>query len=86
MDLQQLLESITPEIYESLKRAIEIGKWPDGRVLSDGQKELCIQAVIAYDQCKPAEQRTGYVPPKSTACEPLNTADEDQQTPLKWEE
>jgi hypothetical protein len=86
MDLQQLLESITPEIYESLKRAIEIGKWADGRVLSDGQKELCIQAVIAYDQRKPADQRTGYVPSKSTACEPLHTADEDQQTPLKWEE
>ena len=86
MDLKQLLDSITPEVYESLKRAIELGKWPDGRVLGSGQKELCIQAVIAYDQRKPAEQRTGYVPSKSTACEPLHTADEDQQTPLKWEE
>ena len=33
MDLKQLLDSITPEVYESLKRAIEVGKWPDGRVL-----------------------------------------------------
>ena len=45
MDLRQLLDSITPEIYEGLKRAIEIGKWPDGRPLAEGQKELCIQAV-----------------------------------------
>jgi uncharacterized protein YeaC (DUF1315 family) len=58
MDLKQLLDSITPEVYESLKRAIEIGKWPDGRVLGEGQKELCMQAVIAYDERKPLEQRT----------------------------
>ena len=64
MDLRQLLDSITPQVYESLKRAIEVGKWPDGRALLDGQKELCIQAVIAYDESRPAEQRTGYVPPK----------------------
>ena len=85
MDLQQLLESITPEVYESLKRAIEIGRWPDGRTISDGQRELCIQAVIAYDQRKPAAERTGYVPPKSTACEPVAPAAEEQKT-LKWKE
>ncbi len=80
MDLKQLLDSITPEIYESLKRAIEVGKWPDGRVLSEGQKELCIQAVIAYDERKPPEQRTGYVPPKNTACAP----EESDVNPIKW--
>ncbi len=85
MDLKQLLDSITPEVYESLKRAIELGKWPDGRVLSAGQKELCMQAVIAYDARKPADQRTGYVPPKTTACEPPASADEQPQT-LRWKE
>lgn len=85
MDLRQLLDSITPEIYESLKRAIEVGKWPDGRALSDGQKELCIQAVIAYDEGKPADQRTGYVPPKSTACEPAAASTEEQK-PIRWKE
>lgn len=84
MNLQQLLESITPEIYESLKRAIEIGRWPDGRAISEGQRELCIQAVIAYDQRKPEEERTGYVPPKNTACDPVVPS--DQQQPLKWKE
>jgi uncharacterized protein YeaC (DUF1315 family) len=85
MDLRQLLDSITPEIYESLKRAIEVGKWPDGRALSDGQKELCIQAVIAYDERKPADQRTGYVPPKSAACEPAAASTEEQK-PIRWKE
>ena len=80
MDLKQLLDSITPEVYESLKRAIEVGKWPDGRVLIGGQKELCIQAVIAYDERKPADQRTGYVPPKTIACAP----EVPEETPIKW--
>ena len=85
MDLKQLLDSITPEVYGSLKRAIELGKWPDGRVLGSGQKELCIQAVIAYDARKPADQRTGYVPPKTTACEPP-APDDDRPQPIQWKE
>ena len=40
MDLKQLLDSITPEVYESLKRAIEVGKWPDGRVLMRSKRAL----------------------------------------------
>ncbi|MDG0971917.1 MAG: DUF1315 family protein [Porticoccaceae bacterium] len=80
MDLKQLLDSITPEVYERLKRAIEIGKWPDGRSLAAGQKELCIQAVIAYDERKPPEERTGYVPPKVSACAP----ELPEVTPIKW--
>jgi uncharacterized protein YeaC (DUF1315 family) len=86
MDLRQLLDSITPEIYEGLKRGIELGKWPDGRPLSDEQKELCMQAVIAYDERRPPEQRTGYVPPKNTACEPPNSETADSQKPLKWKQ
>ena len=50
MDFQQLLESITPEIYESFKKAVELGKWPDTRPLSAEQKALCMQAIIAYEQ------------------------------------
>jgi uncharacterized protein YeaC (DUF1315 family) len=62
MSFQQLLDSITPAVYESLKRAVEIGKWPDGRVLTAEQRELSMQAVIAYEQKHLAEhERTGYI-------------------------
>lgn len=30
----ELLRTITPDVYESLKTAVEIGKWPDGRKLT----------------------------------------------------
>ncbi|WP_372750102.1 DUF1315 family protein, partial [Litorivivens sp.] len=29
-----MLKAMTPEIHAALKRAVEIGKWPDGRRLS----------------------------------------------------
>lgn len=82
MYLEQLLSHITPEIYQDLQRAIEIGKWPDGQSVTDDQRELCMQAIIAYDQSQPAEQRTGYVPPKNTPCEPVVVKDE----PLQWKD
>jgi uncharacterized protein YeaC (DUF1315 family) len=80
MDLQQLLNSITLDIYQQLQKAVEIGKWPDGRSMSDEQRSLCMQAIIAYDQRNPETERTGYVPPKESACAP-----EDKPKPIKWD-
>ncbi|MFT5421517.1 MAG: hypothetical protein ACI9D5_002274 [Candidatus Endobugula sp.] len=64
-NVQELLDSLTPEIYHQLKQVVELGKWPTGGKLSVEQKNLCIQAVIAYEQkhYKP-EEYSGYVPPK----------------------
>jgi hypothetical protein len=61
----EAIENITPEIYESLKLAVEIGKWPDGRKLTQEQKELSLQAMIAWEmQNLPEEERTGYMGPQ----------------------
>jgi uncharacterized protein YeaC (DUF1315 family) len=80
MNLQQLLNGITPDIYQQLQKAVETGKWPDGRKISEEQRSLCMQAIIAYDQRKPESERTGYVPPKESAC-----AIEDKPKPIKWD-
>ena len=80
MDLQQLLNSITPDMYQQLQKAVEIGKWPDGRSISEEQRSLCMQAIIAYDQRNPETERTGYVPAKESACAP-----EDKPKPIKWD-
>jgi len=80
MDLTKFTETLTPEIVANLKTAIEIGKWPDGKQLTSEQLETCIQAVIAYEhEHVPEQERTGYVPPKSTPCAP----DSKDET-LKW--
>ena len=56
------VEQITPEVYENLKSAVELGKWQDGRKLTPEQRELCLQAMIAWEAKNlPEEQRTGYM-------------------------
>src|SRR5690554_3112034 len=58
----QMLRNISPEVYESLKTAVELGKWADGRKLTQEQKELCLQAIIAWEMDNlPEEERTGYI-------------------------
>ena len=48
MDYLKLIEDMTPEIYRSLKRSVEIGKWPDGRPVHPQQRQAALQAVIAW--------------------------------------
>ncbi|MES2676465.1 MAG: DUF1315 family protein [Pseudomonadota bacterium] len=89
MNLQELLCGITPEIYENLKRAIELGRWLDGEKISAEQRNLCMQAVIAYEHKHlPPEKHTGYIPPKSHSyCGDDHDHDHDsaeQEQPIKW--
>ncbi len=87
MDLKQLLNAITPEIYENLKAAVELGKWADGNKLTSDQRQLCMQAVIAYEHKHlPAEQHTGYIPPEPhTFCGDDHDHAETEK-PIKWVE
>lgn len=62
MDFNDILQLVTPEVHASLRRAVELGKWADGNPLSQEQRELCLQAMIAYEQRHLAvHQRTGYI-------------------------
>ncbi len=64
----ELASSINAEVYQTFKQAVELGKWPDGRKLSQEQKELCLQAMIAYEgKHLPEDQRTGYMGPQGCA-------------------
>ena len=60
--LQDLLSSITPELHQKLKRAVELGRWENGERLTPEQVELCLQAVIAYDEMhlRP-EEKVGFI-------------------------
>ena len=49
MTFEELIQKIDPTIYKNLRTAIELGKWPDGRVLSQEQKETCMEACIYYE-------------------------------------
>lgn len=80
MKLDEVAQALTPEIHERFKEAVAIGKWPDGKTLTQEQKEICIQAIIAYEHKNlQVEDRTGYVPPKNSACAPDGNDDT-----VKW--
>ena len=90
-EFQQLINNITPEIYQNLKTAVEIGRWPTGAKLTPDQRQMSLQAVIAYEiKHVPAEERIGYVPPaEKTGCK--NNKQDEQLTqnnlrsePLNW--
>ena len=90
MNFKELIEKLDPEIYQNLKMAVEIGKWPDGRQLNPQQRELSLQAIIAYEieHDFPIEQRIGFVDTVDSACHKddgsLNQSDEPSL--LKWRE
>ncbi|HGM5103510.1 DUF1315 family protein [Serratia marcescens] len=48
MDVKDLIAAMTPEIYQRLVQAVELGKWPDGVVLTPEQKENSLQAVMLW--------------------------------------
>lgn len=82
MDYHQLIDSMTPEVYRDLKRAVELGKWPDGRRLTPEQREHCLQAVIAWGQRNlPERERIGYIDRGHKAGE---VCDDPAPQPLSW--
>ncbi len=44
----QAIRLMPEEVYERLKTAVELGKWPDGKPLTDEQKATSLQAVMAW--------------------------------------
>lgn len=63
MTLQNLIQQLTPDIYQRLRQAVELGKWPDGRKLGEDQKRLCMEAILHFEQLHqvPHADRVGYI-------------------------
>jgi len=84
MDYLQAIDSLSPEVYARLVRAVELGKWPDGRVVTAEQRANALQAIIAWGErhLQPAD-RIGAI-----AREPLpaGACDAPGEIPLSWVE
>lgn len=87
MDYEKLIEQLTPDMIANFRRAIELGKWPDGQLVTASQREHCMAAVIAYEQRYVDEQsRVGFIDRGSKA-EGEQCSDEldpNVSQPLKW--
>jgi len=57
-----LINNMSHEIYLELKTAVELGHWSSGKILSEAQKVLSIQALISYENKHLQEKdRTAYI-------------------------
>jgi uncharacterized protein len=84
MDYQQAINDMSPDIYQRLVRAIEIGKWPDNKPLTPEQREHAMRAVIAWgERHLPVQQRVGYIDKQHKEGQ---SCDAPVETPLKWSE
>lgn len=78
--LARMLEVLTPDVVANLRKAVEIGKWPDGRRLTPEQRETSIQAVIAWEaKHLPETERSGYIQKKEKEGEVCDTPHPEQQ-------
>jgi uncharacterized protein YeaC (DUF1315 family) len=84
MNFEKLIDSINPETYANLQRALELGKWADGTRLTQEQRENVMQAIIAYgERHLPEELRVGYID-RGTKAEGGVCDDEEIHQPIKF--
>ena len=48
MDLLPLVDNMSEEMYLRLKCAAETGKWPEGTLVDQAQKDTALQIIMAY--------------------------------------
>ena len=84
MNFKEMIDNMSPEVYASLKQAVELGKWPNGVRLTKEQSELCLQAIITYDyKNKPEESRVGYID-RGSKQEKFEEDNQDKVDSIKW--
>ncbi|PKM23156.1 MAG: DUF1315 domain-containing protein [Gammaproteobacteria bacterium HGW-Gammaproteobacteria-14] len=67
------------DVYDGLRRAVELGRWPDGRALTAEQRQTSLQAIIAWERIHlPEQERTGYIEKPGCA------SDSHDEQPINW--
>lgn len=61
-DFRSAVKALDRATYENLRRALAVGRWPDGRPLEPRQREICMETVLTWEaEHLPPEARTGYI-------------------------
>lgn len=91
MQFADAARQLNPDVYQRLRRSLELGKWPDGRIMTPEQKTIAMEAVIVYEQSNqiPETERVGYM---ESACKSKSSgagagsseAPSDEPAPLKF--
>jgi uncharacterized protein YeaC (DUF1315 family) len=81
-DYRQSIEHMDRTVYDQLLESLATGRWPDGRALTEVQRQHSMQAVIAWGALHlPPEQRVGFIDKGSKA-----GSECDEPAPLSWKE
>jgi uncharacterized protein YeaC (DUF1315 family) len=79
--------ALTPELHLTFKKAIEIGKWPDGRTVTPEQRELCMEAILEWEAQHLSEtDRVGYIDRGKKKDGELCDDEPEQQNILTWKD
>lgn len=91
MNKTDVLAALTPEIIGRFRTAIELGKWADGRKLTDEQRHTCMQAVMVWEhEHLPEQERAGYIhkPANKKSCgsdDHSHNHEHNAEQPIKFE-
>ncbi|MFZ5560463.1 MAG: YeaC family protein [Pseudomonadota bacterium] len=81
----RLVALLTPELVDRFRRAVETGKWADGRRLSGEQRATCLQAVIAWEHRHlPETERTGHIEKGEKEGEVCDSPGHVHEEPVKF--
>lgn len=84
MDYKQLVDTMTPEVFQNLKRSVELGKWPDGKQLTPEQRQNAMQAIILWGEMHlEPEQRVGFI---DKGHKSGDVCDDTAAIPLAWKD
>lgn len=63
MTFEEVVKKLDPTVYRNLKTAVELGKWPDGRAVTEEQRAICMEAVLYYENANGVAEaeRVGYI-------------------------
>lgn len=83
--LEDILATMNPEILMNMKTAVETGRWANGGKLTPEQTELCLQAIIAWEQRHlPEHERTGFIDRTGLGTKPQGHPAPDTPQPLQF--
>ncbi len=78
----ETIRNMGRDVYDRMLDALASGRWPDGRIVNEEQREHTMRAVIAWGEMNlPPEERIGYIDKGHKAGD---TCD-DEPTTLKWQ-
>lgn len=80
-DYLQSIQQMDRGVYDRLVESLETGRWPDGRPVTESQRQHAMQAVITWGAMHlPPEERVGFIDKGSKAGEEC-----DVPAPLRWQ-